>query len=165
MAQIDAVNAMKDSLLVIPAAVVDDTLAFLRYVGDRKSEGVVLWLGRREPSGITVTEAYVPEQEAACDYFRIPPPAMGALLTHLGETGTFIAAQVHSHPREAFHSETDDTWAIVRHLGALSLVVPHFARDTAAGNFVRQIAAFRLDHMNVWQELDAADRERTIGVA
>lgn len=158
-------NTMKDSLLVIPTAVVDDTLAYLRHAGDRKSEGVVLWLGRRGPSGITVTEAYVPEQEAACDYFRIPPRAMAALLTHLGDTGTFITAQVHSHPREAFHSEADNTWAIVRHLGALSFVVPHFARDAAAGNFVRQIAAFRLNQMNVWQELDAADRERTIEIA
>jgi proteasome lid subunit RPN8/RPN11 len=156
---------MNCSSLLIPATVIDETLAFLRRAGDRQSEGVVLWLGRREPRGITVTEAYVPEQEAACDYFRIPPPAMAALLAHLGDTGTFIAAQVHSHPREAFHSEADNTWAIVRHLGALSLVVPRFARDTAAGNFVRQIAAFRLSHTNVWQELDGADREQTIEIA
>lgn len=156
---------MNNSLLLVPTAVVDETLAFLRRAGDRNSEGVVLWLGRREPRGIAVTEAYVPEQEAACDYFRIPPPAMAALLTLLGDTGTFIAAQVHSHPREAFHSEADDTWAIVRHLGALSLVVPHFARDTTSDNFVRQIAAFRLSATNVWRELKAPDRQRSIEIA
>jgi hypothetical protein len=158
-------SAMNSSSLLIPTGLVDDTLAFLRRAGDRKSEGVVLWLGRREPRGIAVTEAYVPEQEAACDYFRMPPSAMAALLKHLGNTGTFIAAQVHSHPQEAFHSEADDTWAIVRHLGALSLVVPYFARDTASDNFVRQVAAFRLSASNIWQELDAADRERTIEIA
>ncbi len=164
MAEVNAVNLPKNSSLVVPTIVVDDTLAFLRRTGERKSEGVVLWLGRRETRGIVVSEAFVPDQEAASDYFRIPPPAMTTLLTHLGNTGMFLAAQVHSHPREAFHSKADDTWAIVRHLGALSLVVPYFARDTAAGNFVRQIAAFRLSVTNVWQELEPADRERSIEI-
>jgi proteasome lid subunit RPN8/RPN11 len=165
VAEINAMTALKNSPLLVPTAVVAETLAFLRRAGDRESEAVVLWLGRKEPRGISVTEAYVPAQEAACDYFRIPPAAMAALLTHLGDSGMFVAGQVHSHPREGFHSEADDTWAIVRHLGALSLVVPSFARDTVPANFVRQIAAFRLDATNIWQELEAADRERSIEIA
>lgn len=156
---------MRIPSLVVPTQLVDATLAFLQNAGERRSEAVVLWLGRKESRGIAVTEAYVPEQEAASDFFRIPPAAMAALLTHLGDTGTFIAAQVHSHPREAFHSEADDIWAIVRHLNALSLVVPYFARDTAASNFVRRIAAFRLSPKNIWEELDAVDRERFIEIA
>lgn len=158
-------KTMNHSSLSVPTTVVDETLASLRRAGDRRAEGVVLWLGRKETRGNVVSEAYVPEQETACDYFRILPPAMVALLAHLGDTGTFIVAQVHSHPREAFHSKADDTWAIVRHLGALSLVVPHFARGTTVDNFIRQIAAFRLSATNAWQELDAADREATIEIA
>jgi len=43
-----------------------------------------------------------------------------------------VAAQVHSHPDEAFHSKGDDEWAIVRHEGALSIVVP-----TSRGTYLR----------------------------
>lgn len=158
------VNAMSNSLLAVQAATVGETLACLRSAGGRRSEGVVLWLGQREPNRIVVTTAYVPEQEAADDFFRIPPPAMAALLRYLDESGTFIAAQVHSHPREAFHSVADNTWAIVRHLGALSLVVPHFARATSPTAFLDHIAAFRLSAKNVWQEIDATDRRRSIEI-
>jgi len=156
---------MNSSALSVPVSIVESTLTSLRRAGDRQSEGVVLWLGRREPDGVIVTEAYVPEQEAAHDFFRIPPPAMAALLAHLGDTGTLIAAQVHSHPEEAFHSRTDDRWAIVRHLGALSVVVPRFANQTSVGNFLRQVAIFRLNHANQWRELEGPDREGSIRIA
>ena len=77
----------------IPAAAVEQTLTFLRAAGtERDAEGVVLWLGQRTESGIVVLEAFIPEQQTARDIFRIPPAAMAALLRHLGETRTFIAA-------------------------------------------------------------------------
>ena len=156
---------MNKSLLLVSTATVQVTLDFLRSAGERGCEGVVLWLGRREADSIAVTEAYVPEQEAAGDFFRIPPHAIAALLTYLGENEVFIAAQVHSHPFEAFHSEADNAWAIVRHRDALSLVVPYFARATFADGFVGQIAAFQLSATNVWQELDAGGRQSAIGVS
>jgi len=61
-----------------------------------------------------------------------------------------IAAQVHTHPKLAFHSAADDKWAIVRHVGALSLVVPHYALRTNAVNFVQRTAAFCLNAENEW---------------
>ena len=64
-----------------------------------------------------------------------------------------IAAQVHTHPFEAFHSEADDRWAIVRHVGAVSLVVPYFATTTTPDNFLDQIALFSLDANNQWIEV------------
>jgi len=154
-----------NDVLTIPTGVVNETLASLKAAGVQRHEGVVLWLGRRERAArVTVVEAYVPDQEADDDYFRIPPASMAALLRHLGETNTFLAAQVHSHPREAFHSRADDDWAIVRHLGALSLVVPHFATRTVADTFVTHCAAFRLSERNSWDELSDEDRARTLQV-
>ncbi len=135
-----------------------------RQAGSRGTEGVALWLGRRDEDQTIVSEVYVPDHEAYFDYFRIPPSSMSALLRHLGETQTFIAAQVHSHPKYAFHSLADDRWAIVRHLGALSLVVPNFAIDTDASNFINRIAAFRLNGKNVWEELRPEDRRTTIWI-
>ena len=68
--------------------------------------------------------------------FHIPPEGMTALYAELRHKRLMVAAQVHSHPQEAFHSKADDRWAIVRHEGALSLVVPHFAQATTLDRFL-----------------------------
>jgi proteasome lid subunit RPN8/RPN11 len=153
---------MKKSSINIAANLAGQTLEILRQAGNTGVEGVTLWLARRTNGEITVAHVYTPEHEADSDYFHIPPHAMSALLRHLGDTNTFIAAQVHSHPYDAYHSRADDKWAIVRHEGALSLVVPDFAEHTFDHNFNDEVAAFRLDHNNVWRELDEAERRAAI---
>ena len=150
--------------LRVPTMIVEQTLAELKAAGRRDAEGVVLWLGRRAGDGVDVVEAHVPRYESRRDNFIIPRESMAALLRHLGESKTFIAAQVHSHPQLAFHSEADDEWAIVRHLHALSLVVPHFAFRTSAASFMADIAAFSLSELNVWTELSPAGAARRIEV-
>jgi hypothetical protein len=150
--------------IVVPIKTIEDSLSSLRTAGARNAEGVVLWLGRRNGEFVDVVEAYVPEYTSERDYFRIPRESMAALLRYLNATSTFIAAQVHSHPKEAFHSVTDDKWAIVRHLGALSLVVPHFARRISIESFVTDIAAYSLNADNEWIELSTAERNEFIDV-
>jgi proteasome lid subunit RPN8/RPN11 len=144
-------------IVKVPEIVVAKTITSLRIAGARKHEQVVLWLGRRTSSHITVEEAFVPLQEAEADYFHIPSEGMTALLQHLGERRQMIAAQVHTHPHEAFHSAADDRWAIVRHEGALSLVVPRFCEDTDVGSFVRDAALFRLSPDNDFIEVPSSD--------
>jgi proteasome lid subunit RPN8/RPN11 len=146
------------SLIVrVPEVVVAKTITSLRAAGARRNEHVVLWLGRRTESHITVEEAFVPIQQAEADYFHIPPEGMTALLKHLGERRQMVAAQVHTHPREAFHSSADDRWAIVRHEGALSFVVPRFCEDTDVGSFVRDAAVFRLSSDNEFIEVTPSE--------
>ncbi|WP_316213766.1 MULTISPECIES: hypothetical protein [unclassified Bradyrhizobium] len=97
-----------------------------------------------------IVEAFIPEYTARADVFRIPPASMTALMVHLRSQKLALAAQVHSHPKLAFHSETDDKWAIVRHEGALSIVVPHFAKGVTAANFIEKTATFRLSAEDRW---------------
>jgi hypothetical protein len=142
------------TMLRCPSAVVEKTLCALREAGKNRTECVVLWLSRRPVSpDHPIIEAFIPQQEVAIDYFRIPPAGMQALMTHLRMNKLALAAQVHSHPEEAFHSRADDTWAVTRHEGALSLVVPHFASQTTATNFVERIASFRLSAADKWVEI------------
>lgn len=82
---------------------------------------------------------------------------MRALLTELSTKQLMIAAQVHSHPFEAFHSKADDAWAIVRHLDALSLVVPDFALKTTPASFAKDTKTFRLTADNSWHEVHARE--------
>jgi hypothetical protein len=136
---------------------VDETLEALRAAGRMGNECVVLWLSARPVTpGASIVEIYIPEQEAAVDMFRIPPPGMTALMAHLRARKLGLAAQVHSHPGRAFHSEADDAWAIVRHEGALSVVVPNFAAGVNAGNFLQSVATFRLSPDDHWIEVSRA---------
>jgi hypothetical protein len=51
----------------------------------------------------------------------------------LFENGQMLGVQIHSHPTNAFHSETDDTYPIITTLGGMSIVVPHFGRNGLLG--------------------------------
>lgn len=75
-----------------------------------------------------------------------------------------IVAQVHSHPEEAFHSSADDDWAVIRHEGALSLVVPYFAARTTVETFARDLAAFVLSSRNHWTEIEPANLEQYLRI-
>lgn len=143
------------SVVRCPAAVVDATLAALRTGGLEGVERVVFWLGRRTTDGnADIAEVLVPAQEAAADYFRIPPDSMIALMTHLRRNRLVLLAQVHSHPREAFHSAADDKWAVVRHEGGLSIVVPWFGANVTAANFEAASAVFRLTSDDRWVRVE-----------
>jgi proteasome lid subunit RPN8/RPN11 len=139
--------------VVVPGLMVSQTLRELRRAGTDNRERVVLWLGTRAGNYVSVREVFVPLQEADEDYFYIPPRGMSELLSHLRQNRLMTAAQVHSHPEHAFHSEADDRWAIVRHEGALSLVVPFFGLSTTEETFVEDTAVFQLSKSNRWLEV------------
>ncbi len=137
-------------------AIVEVTLAWLREAGQKRRECVALWLGRRGPATIDVADVYRPEQTADIDMFHIPPRGMTELHAVLRQRRLMVAAQVHSHPAEAFHSKADDRWAIVRHEGALSLVVPHFAIKTTTQNFLSHTKVYRFTATSRWEEIPEA---------
>lgn len=137
------------------------TLDHLREAGARFQECVVLWLGHPSVQGIEVVGVYRPQQRAASDMFHIPPDSMAALRATLRRNRVMVAAQVHSHPHEAFHSLADDRWAIVRHVGALSLVVPDFAVYTRVETFLEHTKVFRFSSSAQWREVPAAEVDST----
>ena len=151
MARLEKSTGM--NLITIHENQISETLRELQSAGRQHCERVVLWLGVRSGEEIEIREVFVPEQYAERDFFRIPREAMLALMKHLRKTRYLIAAQVHSHPTLAFHSMADDRWAIVRHEGALSLVLPHFGLNTSEHAFVKDAAVFRLSPANEWVKI------------
>ncbi|TKB28720.1 MAG: hypothetical protein E5V67_31885, partial [Mesorhizobium sp.] len=75
--------------------------------------------------------------------------------------GLTLLAQIHSHPGRAYHSTTDDAYAIATTVGCLSLVVPNFAREPF--DFAR-VAAYRLDGKANWNALPSAALSRMITI-
>lgn len=138
---------------------IERTLDFLKQAGTQRVECVVLWLAKNQGGFLDVQTVYRPQQVAERDYFRILQESVAELLTYLRYNRLMVAAQVHTHPDRAFHSLADDTWAIIRHVGGLSLVVPRFARTTSTKSFVRDTAVFMLAEDNSWEEIRASNLE------
>jgi proteasome lid subunit RPN8/RPN11 len=138
-------------MLKISSALIAETVDHLR--ASKQRERVVLWLGQREGDDVLVREVFLPIQITSADYFRIPSEGIDALFACLRASRLIVAGQVHTHPREAFHSPADDHWAIVRHEGGLSLVVPEFCQHTTAMTFVQDAKVFRLDADDTFVEV------------
>lgn len=129
----------------ISEGLVQATEDALREAGSKEFERFVLWSGRTSDKLFRVEHIYVPTQRSfklkrgVC--VRVEAPELDRLNRWLYANHQELAIQVHSHPNEAYHSETDDTFPIVTLLGGLSIVVPNFCRDELFGY---GIAVFRL---------------------
>lgn len=135
--------------LSVSSSLVEQTIATLQDGGKQMCETVVFWLGK----GTMVDEVYRPLQSVRFDNFHLPGESMRALMDYLKRDRRRILAQVHSHPGAAFHSKADDIWAVIRHEGALSLVLPQFASSTTLLNFCTQTATFSLSQDDRWLQL------------
>jgi hypothetical protein len=139
------------SAVICTREVLCTTIGALQRGGERGHERVALWLStatQRTPAPIV--EVYEPDQVADVDYFRLPPATMRSLMDHLRSTRRRIVAQIHTHPGRAFHSDVDAAWAIVRHVGALSLVLPCFAATTTPENFLEEVMTYQYSPGGDW---------------
>ena len=141
--------------ITVERAIINQMLGTMREFGSHGWEVLVLWVGEIElnTGEARVTQAYVPKQKAISNedgvgYF-VGGETLFQLNRELSETGLRLIAQVHSHPREAYHSEADDRYAIVTAEGGLSLVVPDFGSAPAEP---ASWAVYRL-HGRDWREL------------
>jgi proteasome lid subunit RPN8/RPN11 len=153
---------MNDTQIQISSTQIRETIKLSRQAGAR--ECVLLWLGRRGQNVQHIVDVYRPLQNSTIDYFEIPREGMAELMNRMRSQGLFVVSQIHTHPHEAFHSPTDDKWAIVRHIGALSIVLPFFAESTTLKNFLQQAAVYQLDGSNKWNEVPSEQKPDLIRI-
>lgn len=131
---------------IIPRTVTEFTDKALRAAGDDRHEAFVLWSGVLEESTFVVRNAHSPEQTAyrsddgVC--VRVDGEELHRLNVWLYQHSEMLGVQVHSHPTDAYHSDTDDTYPIATTVGALSIVVPEFGMRGVGGDGV---AVYRFD--------------------
>ena len=145
------------NLVIITHTQIEIALGHFRRACRRGSECVVLFIGKRTGDKIVVVDVVRPEQRTGMDYFEIPPRSMRRIFNLIRKNRLMIAAQAHTHPKKAFHSAADDHWAIIRHQGALSIVLPYFAKHTSADTFVADMAMFQYSEKDRWVEVEADD--------
>ena len=147
---------------IVSPDVCDETDQQLRDAGRDGNERFVLWSGVISDEYFIVRTMHVPKQTAyrlssgLC--VRVDGDELHRLNIWLYENGELLGVQVHSHPTEAYHSDTDDTYPMVTTLGGLSLVVPDFGRFGVRG---RDTALYRLARTG-WKALSATDKRQIL---
>lgn len=130
----------------VPSEIVEKTEERLRQAGSEGYELFVLWSGCQQRNIFQIRTPHVPKQTsyrlAGGLCVRVEGQELHRLNVWLYKTGEILAVQVHAHPTEAYHSETDDTYPIVATLGGLSIVAPDFCRH---GLFTKGTAIYRLE--------------------
>lgn len=140
----------------IPRAILDASIQALRDGSAGRREWVILWQGAvLDEFTAVVRQMHVPRQLTGPLHFNIPLDERLRLVDVVAASGEFIFAQLHTHPRAAFHSPVDDRLAIPKHAGAISIVVADFGRfwtgDLTESSVNRHMGAGQ------WQELSSAD--------
>jgi len=136
--------------LHVPATILADSLAILKASPD--AERVILWLGH-QTAAFEVREIFMPLQITRRRQFTVTPDGMRELYEKIKASRLQVVAQLHTHPQQAFHSQADDDWAIVRHLNAYSIVLPDFCQDIDIGSFHQNAATFVLTIENEWVQV------------
>lgn len=146
--------------LVVPSSLLDATLDVLRDAGDHGCEAFVVWGATIEDGVVQFATMLVPDQTAHQTddglLVTVDGDALFQINKTLYERREILAAQVHSHPTAAFHSDTDDCFSLVTLTGALSLVVPDFGRDGLDGS--QGWAWYRLVDEGEWSPLTPEDQ-------
>lgn len=139
----------------VPASIIEQSEEALRSAGADGYEAFVLWSGRQEGRLFSVRTVHVPKQDSyrldsgLC--VRVDGNELHRLNVWLYQAGEILAVQVHAHPDDAYHSETDDTYPIVATLGGLSIVAAEFCR---MGLLTSSTAIYRL-YPDGWIEQSA----------
>jgi len=150
----------------VPRRVIDGSVKFLQDAGAKGNEALIVWVGTfSEDRTFEVKDAIAPPQRAVntgtgCCVV-IDKAGLFALSKYLERNAFLVGAQVHAHPDDAYHSDTDDAFPVATLAGALSLVLPRFA---AAGWDTASVATFQLSRSGEWVELKASAAQTLIQI-
>ena len=147
---------------IVPLEIVDQTIEPLQAAGERGYEAFVLWGGRfvEDDARFDFEAAYFPEQSMSRGRSGLLVVVDGEALFRVNREfyarGLVLGGQVHSHPTDAYHSDTDDSYPLVTLVGGLSAVVPDFG--SGGRERLNDWAWYRLIAAGEWGPLDTETR-------
>jgi hypothetical protein len=131
----------------------------MRKTGMHGLEGVALFAGRESGATFNILEVIIPKQKSmrleTGLLYAVDEEELHAINVWLYNNNMSLIAQIHSHPSEAYHSDTDDAYPIVATLGGISIVVPDFASGPID---LHNCAVYRLSPDAIWIELNKKDK-------
>jgi hypothetical protein len=148
-----------------PRSVLEKAYTFLQEAGKERFEAVALFAGTVEGTNAYVKEAVLPLQKSyklsSGLMYSVEGDELHRINVWLYQNKLKLIAQIHSHPQEAYHSETDDAYPIMSTEGGLSIVVPNFARSKM--DYLTW-AYYRLKPQMDWVELTDNDIHNLIEI-
>ena len=150
----------------VPQRVLDTSHELLYACGLDGNEGTALWIGQpvADRNIVDITRLFIPEQipikTAVGVAVDLTERAHFTLTDHLAP-GELFYCRIHSHPHDAYHSARDDANGVITHQGAISIVVPNFARDPLR---LAHCAVYQLTHGKGWLPLSSAEVDRRFRV-
>ena len=150
----------KVNTIQIPMQEVEKVYEHLRACGHRGVEGVALCAGKQCDDIFQVKEIIIPEQRAF-DHeegllYMVDGKELHRINVWLYRNNMTLMAQIHSHPKRAYHSETDDTYPIIAAVGGVSIVIPDFGFNPIS---VNEWAVYRLSPHGMWEEQNPKARK------
>lgn len=110
---------------MVGEGLLEQTLTAFRGCGAGRRECVVFWAGPVDrPNEVDLV--LHPDHTSARGGYEVSAAWLTETWNRLADERRSIRLQVHTHPRAAFHSRTDDAHPIVTTPGFLSLVLPRF---------------------------------------
>ncbi len=134
----------------VPSWIVTKTCKFFQKRGEKGKEALSLWVGITENNFFRIKDVLFPEQIGNRLFFYVSDKELDKINRELYKKNLSLIAQVHSHPRAAFHSSIDDEYPIMTTLGGFSIVIPHYG-FIPSNNF-HEYAVYRLTEKG-WVEL------------
>jgi hypothetical protein len=153
------------TVYVIPRQVLDDTRQLLAPSRRNQVEGVVVWWGRMLHGDLARVEtAFRPRQRARRSAWglsvEVPREGITEMIS-LVPSGVSVLVRLHTHGTVAYHSDTDDHNMLIAHQGAISVVIPFFAREPIE---LASCSVNMLDHARGWVELSGDEVARRFEV-
>ena len=138
----------------IAPALLEEAFTAFRACGQGRRECVGYYTGPlAEPE---LADAFVhPEHGAGRGGYEIDRRWLTRFWLDLYREQRAIRMQLHTHPRQAFHSQTDDEFPAVHTPGFLSLVIPDFAEGEAT---LERCALYELDEHGDWRRCEPVER-------
>lgn len=117
-------------------------------------EGIVYLLGRTDGTVTLAVTAFRPEAITTHGSFLVKPRAMAACVRTGARLGLQIVAQVHTHPKKAFHSDGDVDGARIRYAGYISIVLPDYGRRLPS---LSDSAIYISSNSGDWSEIPSSE--------
>lgn len=149
----------------VPRRVLVDTRELLLPSAREQMEGTVVWRGRMISDHVAeISAAHRPRQRAYRSQYglsvEVPPLAISEMIDAL-PPGELVLVRVHTHGTAAYHSRMDDRNMLIAHEGAISIVIPHFAREPID---LRRCSVNELRREQGWVELSVGETARRFEV-
>lgn len=137
-----AVRGGQSAAFEVGEGLLEETFAHLRDCGRGRKECVAYWTGPVDEPEV-VDRVVHPRHEGSPGGYEIDPQWLNEFWRQLARDGSAIRVQIHTHGGIAYHSATDDGFAIIQTAGFRSLVIPDFAMGPVGldGTYLAELSA------------------------